>query len=201
MFKTKLNVQLKDCNDRVVFISDIGESREKEYQRAYTDALRESFKSIEMLRHKYVPNSNTSIAVSQKVEIKNETSKEIETLKQEIESLKKEKETVVIEKVEPNVEAASQVPVKETIIEKVETVNKPAIKEMPSGVLYAQAIENGFQLVDSTPKVIYKVKKTGIVDVYLVENKNATLYKKGANWILEYYENNVLKQDVLDIKF
>ena len=84
---------------------------------------------------------------------------------------------------------------------KVETVNTPAIKEVPSSILYAQAIENGFQLVDSSPKVVYRIRKTSIVDVYLVEGKNATVYKRGADWILEYYENNVLKQDFLNIKF
>ena len=29
MFKTKLNIELTDCNDRVVYVSDVGESREK----------------------------------------------------------------------------------------------------------------------------------------------------------------------------
>ncbi|CAH8291925.1 hypothetical protein EV196_10723 [Mariniflexile fucanivorans] len=201
MFKTRVAIELKNCNDQVVYTSEMGESREKEYQRAYTEALRNTFKSIEALNYKYVPSTTPSVEVSQEAEIKNEVSKEIQQLKEEIQNLKKEKEIAVVEKVVPKVEAVPQVPVKEAIIEKVETVNTPAIKEMSTGVLYAQAIENGFQLVDSTPKVVYKIKKTGIADVYLVENKNATLYKKGSNWILEYYENNVLKQEPLDIKF
>jgi hypothetical protein len=185
MFKTKLKVELKNCNDQVVYTSEMGESREKEYQRAYNEALRDAFKSIEALNYKYVPSTNSSIAVSQDVETKSEVSKELQQLREEIQNLKKEKEAVVVENVEPKVEVVAEVPV----------------KEAASGVLYAQAIENGFQLVDSTPKVVYKIKKTSIDGVFLVENKNATLYKKDAKWILEYYENNVLKQDVLDIKF
>jgi hypothetical protein len=187
MFKTKLGVELKNCNDQVVYTSEMGESREKEYQRAYNEALRDAFKSIEALNYKYVPSTstNSSISVSQDVETKSEVSKELQQLREEIQNLKKEKEAVVVENVEPKVEVVAEVPV----------------KEAASGVLYAQAIENGFQLVDSTPKVVYKIKKTSIDGVFLVENKNATLYKKDANWILEYYENNVLKQDVLNIKF
>ncbi|AXP79606.1 hypothetical protein CJ739_508 [Mariniflexile rhizosphaerae] len=185
LFKTKLTVELKNCNDQVVYTSEMGESREKEYQKAYNEALRDAFKSIEALNYKYVPNTNNSIAVSQNVENESEVSKEIQQLREEIQNLKKEKEAVVSDKVEP----------------KVDAVAEPIVKEAPSGVLYAQAIENGFQLVDSTPKVVYKIKKTSIDGVFLVENKNATLYKKDANWILEYYENNVLKQDVLNIKF
>ena len=34
MFKTRLKVILKDCNDRVVFTSNTGESREKEFEAA-----------------------------------------------------------------------------------------------------------------------------------------------------------------------
>lgn len=202
MFKTKLMVELKNCSDQVVYTSEMGESREKEYQRAYNEALRDAFKSIEALNYKYVPSTNSPIAVSQDVETESAVSKEIQQLREEIQNLKKEKEAVVAEKVEPKVDAVAEVPVKEAVVKEVVTTDTPSVvKEVPSGVLYAQAIENGFQLVDSTPKVVYKIKKTSIDGVFLVENKNATLYKKEANWILEYYENNVLKQDVLNIKF
>ncbi|MFI0428183.1 hypothetical protein [Mariniflexile sp. HMF6888] len=202
LFKTKLTIELKNCNDQLVYTSEMGESREKEYQKAYSEALRDAFKSIEALNYKYVPSTNNSIAVSQDVETESAVSKEIQQLREEIQNLKKEKEAVVTENIEPKVEVVAEVPVKEAVVEEVvTTVTPPVVKEAPSGVLYAQAIENGFQLVDSTPKVVYKIKKTGIDGVFLVENKNATLYKKDANWILEYYENNILKQDVLNIKF
>ncbi|WP_308992954.1 hypothetical protein QLS71_010640 [Mariniflexile litorale] len=201
MFKTKLSVELKNCNDQVVFTSEMGESREKEYQRAYTGALREAFKSIEALNYKYVPNANNSVIASQEVETKSEVSKEIQQLREEIQNLKKEKEAVVVEKVEPKVEAVKEVPVEEMVVKEVSGTNTLIAKEPVNGFLYAQAIDNGFQLVDSTPKVVYKIKKTSIPDVYMVEGKNATLYKKDGNWVLEYYENNVLKQEELNIKF
>lgn len=191
MFKTKVAIELKDCNDQVVYTSEMGESREKEYNKSYTQATRNAFESLKILNYKYEPSAAiTSLSSSQGVVANNEVSKEIEILKQEIENLKKEKE-VVVEKPEPKVEA-----VKEDLENTAITV-----KESTIGVLYAQAIENGFQLVDSTPKVVYRIKKTGVADVYLVENKSATLYKKGTDWVLEYYENNVLKQEVLNIKF
>lgn len=200
MFKTKLTVELKNCNDEVVYTSEMGESREKEFQRAYTEAARNAFKSIEALNYKYEPSADASVAISKEIDTKSEVSKEIETFRQEIENLKKEKETVV-EKVEPKVEVVTQVPVQKEVVKEIATTTTVTPKEATSAVLYAQAIDNGFQLVDSTPKVVYKIKKTSITDVYLVEGKNATLYKKDANWILEYYEDNVLKQDVLNIKF
>ena len=67
--------------------------------------------------------------------------------------------------------------------------------------MYAQEIENGFQLVDSSPKVVYKIKTTGLDNTFLVEDKDAIIYKKGDMWVLEYYSGSVLKQEELNIKF
>ncbi|AUS04667.1 hypothetical protein [Pseudotamlana carrageenivorans] len=70
-----------------------------------------------------------------------------------------------------------------------------------NGILYAQETTNGYQLVDNTPKVVYKLQKTNAKDVFLVQGKSATVYKKDNQWVLEYYEGDVLKQQVLNIKF
>ena len=51
MFSTKLNVILKDCNDKQIFESALGESREKEYKVAYNIALRKAFKSFETVNY------------------------------------------------------------------------------------------------------------------------------------------------------
>ncbi|MDO7170759.1 hypothetical protein [Mariniflexile sp. AS56] len=201
MFKTKLAVELKNCNDQVIYTSEMGESREKEYQRAYTEAVRDAFKYIEKLNYEYVPSATSTVTASQEVETSSEVSKEIQQLREEIQNLKKEKEAVVVEKVEAKVVAINHGPTQKEIVKEFSEATKTDVKESVTGVLYAQAIENGFQLVDSTPKVVYKIKKTSIPDVYMVDGKNATLYKKEGNWVLEYYDNNVLKQDVLTIKF
>lgn len=195
LFKTKLKIVLKACNDKIVYTSGVGESREKEYDKAYNLALREAFKSLETLNYKYEPKETIAIVEEQAVAIeKNETAQEIQKLKQEIEALKQEKIVEVI-----TIEPVKEEPAKAEVI--TETPNEEINMEPVLNVLYAQQIENGFQLVDSTPKVVYKIKKTGLDNVYLVENMNATLYKKGDQWILEYYENSTLKQKALTIKF
>lgn len=195
LFKTKLKIVLKACNDKIVYESQLGETREKEYDKAYNLALREAFKSLETLNYKYEPKETIAIVEEQAVAIeKNETAQEIQKLKQEIEALKQEKIVEVI-----TIEPVKEEPAKAEVI--TETPNEEINMEPVLNVLYAQQIENGFQLVDSTPKVVYKIKKTGLDNVYLVENMNATLYKKGDQWILEYYENSTLKQKALTIKF
>ena len=55
LFKTKISVELKDCNDQVVYTSEVGESREKDYEKAYNEAVRNAFKSFETVNYQYVP--------------------------------------------------------------------------------------------------------------------------------------------------
>lgn len=58
IFVTKLLIQLKDCNGKIVFTSEEGRSREKEFKVAYNEALRDAFKSIENLNYQYDPAPN-----------------------------------------------------------------------------------------------------------------------------------------------
>lgn len=197
MFKTKITVELTDCNDRVVYTTGVGESRQKEFDKAYTAAIREAFKSFEAVNYSYEPKENLTIASNPAASsTKNEVSTEIKKLREEIETLKNDKKAgddavkkpIVskIEKPEPKLEVV-----------KTEKVIKDKQIEGTSNVLYAQEIEGGFQLVDSSPKVVYKIAKTGVDGVYLVENQSAIIYNEEGNWYLESLEN---KQE-LNIKF
>ncbi|MDR6967876.1 hypothetical protein J2X31_001890 [Flavobacterium arsenatis] len=69
--------------------------------------------------------------------------------------------------------------------------------------LFAQAISNGFQLVDTTPKVVLKMFKTSQTDYYTAvsDTKNGVVFKKNNEWFFEYYENDKLISEKLDIKF
>lgn len=63
MFSTKVKVVLKDCKENVVFETQLGESRQKEYASAYNEALREAGKSFDELNYKYNgKNGNVSHA-------------------------------------------------------------------------------------------------------------------------------------------
>lgn len=69
--------------------------------------------------------------------------------------------------------------------------------------LFAQPIANGYQLVDNTPKVVLKIFKTSQQDSFTAvsENKNGVVFKKGNDWIFEYYQNDQLVSEKLNIKF
>jgi hypothetical protein len=50
---TKLFITFNDCYGKVVFRSEIGKSREKDYEMAYTEALNNAFISVYALHYKY----------------------------------------------------------------------------------------------------------------------------------------------------
>ncbi len=201
VFNSKLKVQLKDCKNNIVFTSNIGKSKEKNYQVAYNLALREAFKSFETFKYQYKENE-TILSYGKKDS--QESSAEIEKLKEEIKTLKEEK--VVVAEVTKEVVAEKEVvavkkpEIKEEV--KKETIVQPYKQESKNiDFLYAQKTDNGFQLVDSTPKVVYKIKKTGMPNVYLVEGKDAIIYQLNSNWFLEYYDNGKLQTKTVPIKF
>jgi hypothetical protein len=61
MFVTKVKVALKDCKEKVVFETQFGSSREKQFAVAYNQAFRESGKSFDKLNYKYNDKNNSSI--------------------------------------------------------------------------------------------------------------------------------------------
>lgn len=52
-FVTKLMIEVKDCKNNILFSSVVGKSKEKDFQVAYNQALREAFASFETLNHVY----------------------------------------------------------------------------------------------------------------------------------------------------
>lgn len=50
---TKLFIELKDCYGKVVYTSEVGKSREKDYELAYKECLDLAFVSINNLHYKY----------------------------------------------------------------------------------------------------------------------------------------------------
>lgn len=77
------------------------------------------------------------------------------------------------------------------------------IQTTTSGQLYAQAIPNGFQLVNSEPRIIMKLFKTSAKDVFTAVKGNlqGVLVTKNNEWFFEYYQNDQLISEKVDVKF
>jgi len=68
-------------------------------------------------------------------------------------------------------------------------------------ILYAQPKDDGFQLVNSEPKIVFYLLKTKSSDKYIIKDMNGTLTRKDGFWLAEYYINGELKEEKYSVKF
>jgi hypothetical protein len=70
-------------------------------------------------------------------------------------------------------------------------------------LLYAQPTENGYQLIDKTPKVVMKLLKTSRQDSFIAikDGVQGSLNAKDNGWYFEYYQNDKLVSEKISVKF
>jgi len=145
MFVSKLTVVLKDCKSTILFQSEVGKSKEKEYAVAYNEALRDAFRSFDKLNYHY---------------------KEVTKLQDE-------------------------------------AGNIANSKLFTTSQINLEVLANGYLLIDATSsKVILKLLKTANPDVFIAQSKtiNGIVNKRNNQFVLEYYENDQLISEVLQVK-
>jgi hypothetical protein len=162
---TKLYIVFKDCYGKMIFQSETGISKEKDYELAYKEALSKAFVSVYALNYKYTEQNKVSSVTSAIAD------------------------AVTEEVIAPVLKAKSD-----------ELVS---IEQTSANLLYAQPIANGFQLVDSTPSVVMNVYRTSVKDCYIAlkGNNQGVLIAKGSQWFFEYYDNNKLTSERIEVKF
>jgi hypothetical protein len=150
MFITKINFELKDCANKIIYTSIQGSSKEKEYQKSYNESFRMALGTMKGQLN-FKKNSNTMT----------------------------EKETV---------------PVTPTSVES---------KNVPKESLTAVPMQNGYKLVDSVPTVIYELLATSIENVFTAKKGtiSGTFLKKNTGWYFEYYQNDQLVSEKVEVKF
>jgi hypothetical protein len=152
MFITKINFELKDCANKIIYTSIQGSSKEKEYQKSYNESFRLAL--VTMKGQLNFTNTSTGNAII-------------------------EKETVT----------ATPIAVES--------------KNIPKEGLTAIAIQNGYKLVDSVPSVIYELLATSIENVFTAKKGtiSGTFLKKNTGWYFEFYQNDQLVSEKVDVKF
>ncbi|WP_081208809.1 hypothetical protein [Salegentibacter sediminis] len=53
LFTTRMKITLEDCQGKLIFTSEEGTSREKDYKKAWHEALRNAFESVEALNYSF----------------------------------------------------------------------------------------------------------------------------------------------------
>ena len=210
MFTTKTTIILKDCNGANVFTTREGKSKIKEYKGAYDESIREAMKSFNGIDYAYSENSvgdEKPLTLNFKNDVKSLKEKQISekfepkginTDKVERKSPKNQNPMVIQEATSENQSYKSLEPVASDVGSKKDDNVKTNAE-----VWYAQEIPNGYQLVDSTPKIRMKLFKSSNDNMYMAQAdaKSGMVYEKEGKWIFEYYENGSLVQEELNIKF
>lgn len=171
MFSAKSHIVFKDCFDKVLYTSQIGKSKQKEYKKAYHESIRRAHESMAEFKYAYAKKDNI-----------------IDNSKNVISTTKKTIPIVVSPKVKVNPVKKDAAIKESTITEKVE-------------ILYAQSKEIGFQLVNTSPAIIYQILNTNLKDVFILKGKSGILYKSGDFWIAQYYENGKSQSKKYTINF
>lgn len=161
IFMTKLKIVLKDCKNNMLFTSQEGKSREKQYAVAYNQALREAFESFKSLNHIYS------------------------------ESVPQYK---VVTPIQISEDKVPVVATKE--ITKADIINNDASKY---SIL---ELKNGKALLDSTQKIVMYLYVSNLANVYHADKlgKKGICFKVNNDWFFEYYENETLISEKLEIK-
>ncbi|MCC9061821.1 hypothetical protein [Flavobacterium piscisymbiosum] len=159
---TKLFVEFKDCYGKVIYTSQVGKSKEKEYETAYRESLELAFVSINALQYKYNGTRANTVKT-----------------------------------------ATASVPATVHTVAATAIVSAPVADMTDPNLLYAQPTENGYQLIDKTPKVVMKLLKTSRPDSFIAikDGIQGSLNAKDNQWFFEYYKNDQLVSEKVVVKF
>lgn len=131
MFTTELQVEFKDCRDKVLYITDIGKSNEKNIAKSYSDALQATLKSFYKANYKYSGKTYFDEEADEKIK-----SRDVENVSEEVTKVIKSEKQVTYEKVGKTVKQENNQPV-------VKVINKINQKEL---ILYKTSTPNIYLL-------------------------------------------------------
>lgn len=204
MFRTKVKLSLVNCRDKEVFLTALGESRAKEYIDGYKEAIEEAFKSVKALNYSYEPAKagQESLTIS--------FDKDVKSLEKEVKSPDAGSgspgQAGVQQQASPEVQRYKNQQPKPSSMQKGEVPGMASTEafEIPSTEeLYAQKIENGYQLVDRSPAIRLRLYESSVPDVYFAEEGDfhGIAYSRDDKWFLEYYKGGKKQVQELQIKF
>ncbi|MFV8360108.1 hypothetical protein [Flavobacterium sp. LS1P3] len=109
-------------------------------------------------------------------------------------------------KVQSSMQTKIVKPMSSPIVVVANVVSEPVVVNTvvgDSNLLYAQPTATGFQLIDSTPKVILKLFKTSQPNFFIAmkDTVQGSLILKDNQWYFEYYQNDKLISEKVAVKF
>ena len=188
---TNLEIELRDCKGELILKSDIGRSGINNHEKRFTTALRNAYDTFS--DRLFYQETAKSTSTEEKV-VDNKTSDK-PLVKSDVTLDVYENSKKVVETKDTNEKEAESTT--EITAGEQETVEEASDNE----ILYAQEIDNGYQLVNSESKVVMVLLKTGLDDVFNVKGNDAIIFKKDGVWMYSENKVNGVKLKPLNIKF
>lgn len=207
LFSTKAKIVLENCNGQEVFSSKEAINKIKEYKEAYKALIIDTMLSFDGLNYSYKENpaSEKPITLNFKNDVKSVGDNTKKTAG--ITDISSKNTNTVVEQTSSleNQSYKSMEPVTSDIKQAIprSSIETKSSVTMGEEVLYAQVIQNGYQLIDRGPKVIMKLLNSSTENVFIgqADGKSGMVFQKDGIWIFEYYAGSELVQEKLTIKF
>ena len=180
--KTKLEVQFRNCRSEIIYKSEIGTSKQKDFQKAYHEALRSAFESVAALEYRYEARQSSVVA-------------------KDTSPILSAKAPASVEMSAPNkVPPVPEVPVVSSAAV-VTSVPQPApkapktpkvvVSQDEKNTILVKATNYGFKVLDVVSnKVLYTLHATIYDGVFIIDNKPGIAYQRGNRWVREYVSDS-----------
>jgi len=175
---TKMYIEFYDCQNKVVYATDLGRSKEKEYKKAYHQAIRNTFVAIDTLGYKYNRALIKSNNISKEIDRDNVTKSPV--AKVEVNNVAKTEN----EKTKSDVKKIDTTPKSVTIVHSIngkymiDVWGECVISEKGDGYSLVGGDENfEFATISKTSKPnLFMIKRVGFKQTQLLElDKNGDL--------------------------
>ena len=210
MFTTKMVIELINCKNQKVLITKEGRSKEKDYKKGYQEALREAFESVTAQNYnkENAKNSKSAVAKSTVQDAKNavmeaaaEAVEAVDVIEATEVEIPEEINEIEVEEIEETMIDSSK-DVERTKYDNRDRDDNGTILSVPTEkLLYAQKNRLGYQLVDSSPKIVFILLNSSKKEVYYIKNRSGIFFKEDGKWYAEYYFDGHLMKQEFDVKW
>lgn len=180
--KTKLEVQFRNCRSEIIYKSEIGTSKQKDFQKAYHEALRSAFESVAALEYRYEARQSSVVAkdTSPILSAKAPASVEMSAPNKvpPVPEVPVVSSAAVVTSVPPPAPKASKTP-------------KVVVSQDEKNTILVKATNYGFKVLDVvSDKVLYTLHATIYDGVFIIDNKPGIAYQRGNRWVREYVSDS-----------